>query len=528
VFAATISPNHSDTCNRLFSPLLARIESINPRVFELPRLIRETFEGVLTHPHSGAYLDATEYEFVDDNGRTRRSAKRQRMLGHLSTPGGHADIGPTAMETSPCFKCGKTDLKLPSTLLLSSRAALSCRISIDSGEPILITDCLRSNMIKCDSCDLCWHYDCLDPPLADSPPRNLEKVDLNLIRDLRLQSWGGDAVRDWEWNDYIVEGGRSRRRRDDDILGGKWADESGDERNGLLRGSPTPFPAALIGIRRKWVCPCHAQWVQPRCRKRKDWSWIEVQPLGEDIVAGVGPEIDAREIDENDVLGDGVIPSVFGGGGRKPEGAGVCRGSSVGSSNPHPLIGTQHQRERRVVAFYTQDSRNDGLIEIRHNSTDDDLDRLQVNARDPLSESVRARVKLDGVIEMEGVKHCIPESRVRLDFLDKCRSLRSLVSVRSYGTSPDVVEDAVEREGCVRVEKAASQLRVLDERWESEICKLYVDRAEERVVDLAVATMTSVGSETGRSLNDAPPLLQDDVDQVACADIAFCTLSESD
>ncbi|TPX42849.1 hypothetical protein SeLEV6574_g05374 [Synchytrium endobioticum] len=294
------------TGNSLWRPLFNSLNRTNTRVFELPRTIREMFEGVLTHPHSGAYLDATEREIMEEDGRMRRKDKRQRMLGvgDSSMKEGGSRDGTTKgirREAEPevhvCYRCAKTDMKLPSTQFLSSRAELFSHISHRSGDTLLVNDCVRSNMIKCDFCSLHWHYDCLDPPLADAPPRNLEKIDLNLIRDLRKTSWGTAGVHDWEWNDY-TDVGRPKRRGLDDATA---IAEFGDER--FNRASPTSnFNLGMVFIRRRWMCPCHADWLKPKRRKKKTWGWIEVE---EGIEAP--PMLTPTSIVDGDVKVDNVF-----------------------------------------------------------------------------------------------------------------------------------------------------------------------------------------------------------------------------
>ncbi|TPX30376.1 hypothetical protein SmJEL517_g06061 [Synchytrium microbalum] len=601
-------PVETETFSLMWKPLLDDMDKTNPKVFELPRHIREIFEGVLTHPHSGAYLDATEREIMEEDGKMRRKEKRQRMLG-----GDKDKKDGIEPESQACYKCGKTDMKLTSTQFLSSRSATFTRLSNDSGEPMLINDCVRSNMIKCDFCDLCWHYDCLDPPLADVPPRNLEKIDLNLIRDLRKTSWGQDALRDWEWSEF-VDAGRPKRRNADllpDINHGSALNhikdaESGDERIG--RSSPAPnFSLGLVFIRRKWMCPCHVEWVRPKRRKKKTWGWIEVEegierppmlaPATVSVAEGMtldnvftitsrNPDMATELNDLKDPLIEGLVsphilrsedkrqsrletPSperssrstrsgikTVNGGGAASAYPVVITISGLSSSSPSPNKAPphnippndsapdskrrreSHSRESPVVAApviidrthtstyakrdirrRTPDSKNDGFAEIL--SDDEDVEMV-VNKPEPapkhsilkdIKESLKVpkelkiKIDIDAEMEIRGVKHLIPVKRVKLDFVEKCRSLRALV-VGDVG-KPEELRDETDRE---LVQRVASKLPPVGENYWSapQLDELYTSTQEDLLVDSAVTYLSQ--SSTTLSFTHSRYAVRDDIE----------------
>jgi len=74
-----------------------------------------------------------------------------------------------------CFKCGKTDRIFP--VIFHSNTLPPPKPHPQS---------LRSELIKCDYCDMNWHLDCLSPPLSIVPP-GLKK-DESTIYDLLAHS----------------------------------------------------------------------------------------------------------------------------------------------------------------------------------------------------------------------------------------------------------------------------------------------------------------------------------------------------
>ncbi|KAI9826312.1 MAG: hypothetical protein M1832_000229 [Thelocarpon impressellum] len=109
----------------LFAGLLGHLERKNPVAYNLPADIREYFEGVKTG-------DEGEYEeAVTQKSRTRAGYDELPDLLKLKDGKGRYVL---------CFRCGRSSLG-------------------------------RQEIIPCDYCNLHWHLDCVDPPMANPPPR---------------------------------------------------------------------------------------------------------------------------------------------------------------------------------------------------------------------------------------------------------------------------------------------------------------------------------------------------------------------
>ncbi|KAI9675348.1 MAG: hypothetical protein M1817_001252 [Caeruleum heppii] len=111
---------------RLFAVMLFNLEKKNPVAFNLPVRIREYFEGVKTG-EEGEYQDALVH-------KTRTRVGYDEAPDHLKLRDGKGEL-------IVCFACRKSAL---------------------DHRPI----------ITCDYCNLHWHLDCLDPPMANPPLRN--------------------------------------------------------------------------------------------------------------------------------------------------------------------------------------------------------------------------------------------------------------------------------------------------------------------------------------------------------------------
>ncbi|KAI9849729.1 MAG: hypothetical protein M1838_000090 [Thelocarpon superellum] len=109
----------------LFAGLLGNLERKNPVAYTLPMDIREYFEGVKTG-------DEGEYEeAVTQKSRARAGYDEIPDFLKLKDAKGKYVL---------CFKCGRSALN-------------------------------HQEIIPCDYCSLHWHLDCLDPPMANPPPR---------------------------------------------------------------------------------------------------------------------------------------------------------------------------------------------------------------------------------------------------------------------------------------------------------------------------------------------------------------------
>ncbi|KAI9879463.1 MAG: hypothetical protein M1830_008510 [Pleopsidium flavum] len=109
----------------LFAVLLATLEKKNPVAYNLPFEIRDYFEGVKTG-EEGEYEEA-----VTLKTRTRAGYDETPDLLKLRDSKGKFVL---------CFRCGKSSLN-------------------------------HQEIIPCDFCNLQWHLDCLDPPMANPPVR---------------------------------------------------------------------------------------------------------------------------------------------------------------------------------------------------------------------------------------------------------------------------------------------------------------------------------------------------------------------
>ncbi|KAF2487115.1 hypothetical protein BDY17DRAFT_3385 [Neohortaea acidophila] len=112
----------------LFSALFSTLKKRNPSNFALPQDIREYFEGVATDKN-GQFVEAV-------NTRTRNKVGYEEPPDLTRTKDSKGN-------TILCYSCG--------TASHGNR-----------------------QIIQCDYCGENWHLDCLDPPLANPPARNLE------------------------------------------------------------------------------------------------------------------------------------------------------------------------------------------------------------------------------------------------------------------------------------------------------------------------------------------------------------------
>lgn len=189
--------------------MLLSIQEQTPRLFELPKYLRERFDNVWTHPGTGDYIDTLEYEIAP--------VKSLRSL--------NASNNDLRSSTPVCFKCNKSGTKLTETNLLNSHC-----IQSNSRNP----RSSKSALIKCDYCGMNWHLDCLDPPLSNLPAeitQEKEIVDVGAMSRLRKRAWGvSDAVN----SSYDQDNPNEDR--------------------------------LIVQLRRKWMCPCH---IQKNVKKRR-------------------------------------------------------------------------------------------------------------------------------------------------------------------------------------------------------------------------------------------------------------------
>ncbi|QPG73731.1 hypothetical protein FOA43_001044 [Brettanomyces nanus] len=114
-------PKHSKNVG-IFGRMLDDLEYINPSAFRLPRDISEAFEGAAQDKFG---------DYLDDSLKPLKTYRQ--IVKDMEDP----LHGVYDKEGNPyfCYKCGGSGLN-------------------------------NRELIKCDYCSLCWHLDCLDPPLT--------------------------------------------------------------------------------------------------------------------------------------------------------------------------------------------------------------------------------------------------------------------------------------------------------------------------------------------------------------------------
>ena len=391
------------------------METMNPRVFELTSDIKDMFEGTFTHPLSGAYMDRKDIEI--------RDAKKPK-LKPVPTRKPRRDEAVCSELLPLCYKCARSGLKLCSLNFLNSHSVqqptpIGNPSPLDGVTPFQ-TQAIRSDMIKCDFCDLSWHLDCLDPPLATAPRDHLDLVDIGQVKNLR-RSWGefrgeiskydldidkgavdfyGLSANNISWNGLSTRYGF---RKDDDNAG-----------------------ARFISIRRKWMCPCHVDWVLPCQRKIAGWQWIEVE-----------------DIEEFELINSHLIDKII-----KTETADINGYNGPGTTG-----------KRRTVAKIKA-MKNDGYIEILNEDTvpastiiDNNITNriasgVVTAAASTLSLSappqfagpstvdhVESTLGATTTIRRHGIKYRIPERRIKLDFLQRVETLKHISSSSSSSST---------------------------------------------------------------------------------------------
>jgi hypothetical protein len=149
--AALPSPEKGQAARGIFAPLLNSLRKRNPSNFNLPKEIREFFDGVNTDKN-GAFVEQL-------NGKPTRYVHSLINRSVIASPTnlsfrnrpGYSEEQPDYVKLRDskgyvhCFSCG-----------LTSHAA--------SGP--------KRALVTCDHCGQHWHLDCLDPPLANPPALN--------------------------------------------------------------------------------------------------------------------------------------------------------------------------------------------------------------------------------------------------------------------------------------------------------------------------------------------------------------------
>ncbi|KAL5037571.1 hypothetical protein RTP6_004986 [Batrachochytrium dendrobatidis] len=218
----------------LMDPLLKVLDSLNPRVFELPAHIAVMYTDVMVHPATGEFIDlrTTKVDVVPASGRNSRgrvtkaaslraeSSAKCNSLNALNSPvvstltaafpdttlanPATTDISELDLKhiTQPEFRATEAAPTLSSKLAgnisqstnnkknkrLTQSHCHGCRKTgmrlsqtsflsshsvhqpKHSGTNHLSLQTQRSELIYCDYCSLAWHLDCLTPPLSTIPP----------------------------------------------------------------------------------------------------------------------------------------------------------------------------------------------------------------------------------------------------------------------------------------------------------------------------------------------------------------------
>ncbi|KAI9104862.1 hypothetical protein DFS34DRAFT_219589 [Phlyctochytrium arcticum] len=393
-----------ESVSNIFDHLLSVLETLNPRAFELPSEIVNSFVGIRRHPGTGALIDLREVDVFRTNKQNKHT-RRQTSNG-LAAAELPSSESRTRSEKHVCFRCGKTGIKLASTSFLLSHSSTSTT----SATPQVQSE--RTELIKCDYCPLYWHLDCLTPPLTTIPPElrdeETEVVDAASWNALRETTWGSDTVLDMDFSERQSKSGRSRPEM--------FSNTSG--RSSLGAGKKTPSAeniaklesSGTFQIRRKWMCPCHVDWSLPKLRMNSSWRWVDRDSF--------------ENVNSTSEFEPGtVVPS-----DRLAQASGN-QALQQRNQKPRTASGkkTKAKREFPVQGYRVP---HNGYIDIINDGTTDS--RSSKNSRVVDGNNV---YDSDTVFSVGNTKHRLPEQRVRLDFINKVRSLRDLGTARSISAT---------------------------------------------------------------------------------------------
>lgn len=305
----------------LFGALLEKLEVMNPTQFKLPKNIRRSFLGYARHPETGDFLDLTE-----------------NKLAKAAKPNPETFESTTAI----CFKC--------------------CSLGT------------IPKIIQCDFCDLWWHLDCLNPPLAHPPNLSVVPIDVDVEQPETSDGTPRQGA-------TIPTGNRQR-------------DE--DEQATQLLSSGLP-----LGMRKKWMCPCHADLHVP-ARRRKAWGENVVDvPVAAEVADGADPAswnegnievvVDAPnpklgvrgEFDSAEKIGAAIIP-----------GAGLAQFLETGGVQDRD--GSPEPEERRAPVLKPTPT-----VDVVRFDTNEEYQSMA----------------------FEDVIYRVPEKRIKLDFIRQLRHL---------------------------------------------------------------------------------------------------------
>ncbi|KAI8822126.1 uncharacterized protein EV422DRAFT_417976 [Fimicolochytrium jonesii] len=440
----------------LFDRLLVNLESLNPRVFELPGEIVNAFENVYMHPATGAYIDTREIEITRP-----KSHKAGARKGSSAAVLEGIDVAKLTTDPSAvtCHQCGNSGYKLRPTALLASYSIPQPENS--AGRP----QALRTDLVKCDYCPLHWHLDCLTPPLTCIPPELKEEekevVDAGMWHALRLRTWGADDR-------------------------GERTDANGEAETGVVH------------LRRKWMCPCHADWSMPKQRVFARRPWVEINaekpvdketnPIPSEPILfvsqkSVGPTTTSKmDAASKDLRIDATqskrrpIDSVEGG---TPTSASKKARTSAGDVHGRKEVVLPKPKSPTVSEplpppIQTTESANNGNIEVVNDSDT----TTYYSAKSSASRKPSLKKSPMEELEIGGVKYKLPERRIKLDFLDRVRTLAELRALEKAETGGSSSSDGKDAEKDQRV---PSQFSHVGATFRSCVNELY--EAGERGVD---------------------------------------------
>ena len=246
----------------LFGQILNTLDALNPRAFQLDRSLRESFEHVFTHPVTGAFMDMRHVKITGSKPKQKTIKTKQKpslTTKHLPPS---PSTSPASLEQideleKSCYQCGKTAMSVSPTSFLFSNTFESPRL--DS------LQLQRSKLIKCDYCPLFWHLDCHSPPLASVPNELLseeeEHIDLGEYALVRSHLWSKTCLDEPLFTNQQVPIPETVLSCQD-----MYEIEKADV------GSPVLATYRYLNIRRKWMCPCHADWNTPALSFRTDYT----------------------------------------------------------------------------------------------------------------------------------------------------------------------------------------------------------------------------------------------------------------
>jgi len=209
----------------VWTALLEKLNFQAIKIFKLPPSISNAFASSARNPASGDYIDLTEYSIVPRFS----GISQQTLIENLRKEAA----------TAICFKCCRS-------------GASGAPGSSETLQPAGYLAGVEPVIIRCDYCPLWWHLDCLDPPLTHLV--NVSTFPLD------------EALHESELGAQHSPPKRGRKQMASDV--------ASDDRklHDLAFGTDTYWTQGIVsapattghalGLRRRWMCPCHSTWEQ--------------------------------------------------------------------------------------------------------------------------------------------------------------------------------------------------------------------------------------------------------------------------